>query len=146
MKSNTNSLTIPTHYSSLLDMFDEVFQPVERQAFRFTSLDSFPKLNIKKRSQGDKTFLVIQAALAGYKKEDISIKIDRNVLEISCEKQEKDNDEYFIAEISARSFSRKIAIADKFNTGNPTVTFIDGLLEISFEEDPEKAPRFLKIA
>lgn len=144
--NTTNSLTIPSHYSSLLDMFDEVFQPNQRSAFRFTTHDSFPKLNIKKRNQDGKVSLIVQAALAGYRKEDITIKVDRNILEISCDKQEKDANEYFISEISARSFSRKIALGDKFNTGNPTVTFIDGLLEIAFEEDPEKAPKFLKIA
>jgi HSP20 family protein len=127
-------------------MFDDVFPSTQRSAFRFTTLDSFPKLNIKKRNQDGKTSLIIQAALAGYKKEDITIKVDRNILEISCEKQEKDSDEYFISEISARSFSRKIALGDKFDTGSPSVTFIDGLLEITFQEDPEKAPKFLKIA
>lgn len=124
---------------NLLNTFDTFFD----QAFRTNfpdffkssgiepfSKSSYPKVNVT--TSDDK--IEIEAEIAGYAKDDISVQIEDGILSIvgkvSQQTEQTDKSVYLIRELKRSSFSRSFTLSDQLDTENVDATFKDGLLKL----------------
>lgn len=128
---NTVPQTILSEVESILD---SVFS--DNTAFFTNSVSSYPKSNLIELE--DK--YVIEMAVAGLSKSDLSIKLDDdNKLTIEGEKKPKyDNAKYHIKELSSRSFKKVITLPSTVDNKKISSKFSDGILEIIIPKKTEK--------
>jgi molecular chaperone IbpA len=115
---------------------DSFFSSVQNSNVDSTNKGFYPPYNIRGI---EKCWSVIEIALAGFKKEELSVELEGDVLVvrgISSEETNK-NEKYWHRGIAQRSFTKKFSL-DK-NMKIRDVGFIDGLLTIYLKyEIPEE--------
>jgi len=107
-----------------------------------TSINSgFPHYNIRKETEGK---YVIELALAGYKKDEVSVEVKDNVLIIEG-KSKEDLSNYVHQGIAKRSFKRQFQLADYVECKGGKLE--DGMLNVELEYNPpeSKKPKQIKI-
>ena len=125
--------------------FDRQFDRLWDYATHQAESSGFPPYNIQKTE--DYKF-VIEMALAGFDKKDISVEVADGVLTIKSIK-DKDTgatDEYTLYKgISMRNFTRKFTLADDIVVNDAVLE--NGMLSISLERiiPEEKKPRMITI-
>jgi len=101
---------------------------------------SFPKVNV---SESESEYNV-EVAVAGFCKEDITLKLEDGVLTIQAEKRNESGEEsknYIRKEISSRSFSRAVKFPCRLNEEKLNASYKDGLLNIVLPKlDEEEKP------
>ena len=119
----------PTLRGSLLSDFfdDDVFvnSPVGRR--------SMPSVNIRETEKAYE----LEMAAPGYNKKDFSISIDNNLLTVSAEKkQEQENTEehYTRREFGYESFSRSFSLPANTNEDDINAKYEDGILKLSINK------------
>lgn len=112
------------------------------KAFSGTYTTSYPPYNIVKVND-DK--VVMEFAVAGFKKDDISITTEKNVLSIKAEKTEADEKEYLYKGIAARRFTRSFTLPEFYEV--ESAGFDDGILYIDLIKNvpEEKKPKKISI-
>ena len=134
-----------THFDHLLDSFMNYNFPslTDNVNDDFFKKGAFPKVNI----YSDNSVFYIQAAVAGYNKNDISIKVKNNLLTISGNSKfnsKNKNAKFFFREVKLSNFSRTFKLNDFLDSDNISAKVEDGLLSISIpykikkEEEDEK--------
>jgi len=106
-------------------LFEPLFQP--SQNVQCTKFD----VNVYEESNA----WIVDAALPGVAKEDISIDIDDGVLEISVEKKENkqnNNKGYVVREISCDKSTRSFRLPRGVDNDNPSAKLKDGILTLAF--------------
>lgn len=121
---------------------------VNQHKVRIKNDTKFPPIDIYTE---DKTKLVVEAVIAGFNKEEISVSIDDRHLIIKGEKQDQvtENRRYITKEISNRSFEQKILLPEDMldlNKENIKVEYIDGKLTIVFNFTKEKIAKNFSLA
>ena len=115
---------------------------------RFASMptyedNSYPRFNVTKN--GDQ--YQIEIALAGYKKENITVERIENILSIHGEKSLKDvaDESYLHRGITRKAFKRSFTISDDVRIDQ--ASFVDGILTVDLhvEIPEEKKPRQIEI-
>jgi molecular chaperone IbpA len=103
---------------------------------------AYPPYNVVKVND-DK--LVMEFAVAGFKKKDISITTEKNVLSIKAEKPETSEKEYLHRGIAARKFNRSFTLPEYFEV--ESAGFEDGILYIDLIRNipEEKKPKSIFI-
>ena len=83
----------------------------------------------------------LQLALAGFDKEDITVAVEKKVLNISVQKATNEEDIDFVFKgISSRTFSRNWQLSE--DTIIDEVTFVNGLLSVTLRREiPEESRR-----
>ena len=125
--------------------FDRQFDRLWDYATHQAESSGFPPYNIQKTE--DYKF-VIEMALAGFDKKDISVEVADGVLTIKSIK-DKDTgatDEYTLYKgISMRNFTRKFTLADDIVVNDAVLE--NGMLSISLERiiPEEKTPRMITV-
>jgi len=123
--------------------FDHIWNDIERLS-TFTKEKSYPPHNVVKYTD---TEYSIELALAGYKKEDLSIEVKEGILIVSCEGRpnEEAQKEYLWNGISAKKFKRTFRLSEHVVVDG--ADFIDGLLVIDLRVvvPEEKLPRKIPI-
>ncbi len=112
------------------DMFDHFESMLGGNGVSIQS--NYPPYNIKKLGKDQ---FQIEVALAGFKKEDVEIEFEDNLLTVKTkqvDKTEKKKDEIIHRGISQRSFARTFTIADDIKVGSAELK--DGLLKINCEK------------
>jgi molecular chaperone IbpA len=89
---------------------------------------NYPPYNIIDSDDGT----CIEVALAGYSKDDINVFIEDNILHVSYEKTETNEENMRYKGIAKRSFKRTFALSDAIEV--KSATMIDGLLRIKLKE------------
>ena len=113
---------------------DETFSRLETFAGSGTN---YPPYNIY---NGSNSRTILEVALAGFSKEELSVETERNVLTISANKSSKEEKKYSHKGISHKNFTRNWQLADDVEV--ESVDFKDGLLTITLmKELPEKQKR-----
>ena len=113
---------------------DETFSRLEAFAGSGTN---YPPYNIY---NGSNSRTILEVALAGFSKGELSVETERNVLTISANKSSKEEKKYSHKGISNKNFSRNWQLADDVEV--ESVDFKDGLLTITLmKELPEKQKR-----
>ena len=130
----TNLSTFLNNAIGFEDMFDRFDY--------LTSINSgFPHYNIRKETEGKYT---IELALAGYKKDEVTVKVEDGILSIEGSSKEEKTD--FVHQgIAKRSFRRQFQLADYVECNGGKLE--DGMLKIKLKHNqPEsKKPKTITI-
>jgi molecular chaperone IbpA len=121
-------------YGTLAQEFEKMFaQPTKA---------TYPPYNIVKVND-DK--IVMEFAVAGFKKDEISVTTEKNVLSIKADKPETDNKKYLHKGIAARKFTRSFNLPEYFEV--ESAGHEDGILYIDLIKNvpEEKKPKSIKI-
>jgi molecular chaperone IbpA len=121
--------------------FGNLAQEFEK-AFNKPVSTTYPPYNVVKVN--DEKF-VMEFAVAGFKKDEISITTEKNVLSIKAEKPETDEKKYLHKGIAARKFSRSFSLPEFFEV--ESAGFEDGILYIDLIKNipEEKKPKNITI-
>jgi HSP20 family protein len=109
---------------------------------------SLPKVNIKEVSDA----FIVEMAVPGMKKTDFNINLENNILSISTDLKEvnEEKDEgYTRREFGYSSFKRTFTLPETVNDSKINATYNDGILHVHLpkkEEAKQKPPRTIKIS
>lgn len=106
---------------------------------------SYPPYNITKLGNGKFT---VEIALAGFRKEDLSISVEERTLTVSSETPEDDNPKFgevLHHGIAQRDFKTTFALAEYVEVKEANLQ--DGILTIKLEQElpEEKKPKYIEI-
>jgi len=91
----------------------------------------------------------LSVELPGYRKDDVEIKIDNNLLSISAveeeKKEEKEQPKYVIKERNSKSFTRTFVLPREVDKENIEAAFENGLLSLSIPKVPKAVPKKISI-
>lgn len=121
-------------YGTLAQEFEKMFtQPTKA---------TYPPYNVVKIND-DK--IVMEFAVAGFKKDEISVTTEKNVLSIKADKPETDDKTYLHKGIAARKFIRSFNLPEYFEV--ESAGHEDGILYIDLVKNvpEEKKPKSIKI-
>ena len=121
--------------------FDRTLQLLERADTH--SNVNYPPYNIVKV---DAENFVIEIAVAGFGKKEVSISKEKEVLIIKGEQEKNDSKEFVHQGLSSRNFTRKFTLADDIVVNGADMK--DGILKISLERiiPEEDKPQEIKIS
>jgi len=124
----TNLQPLNRYLSSTLG-FERMFDVLDHASDVLNhSNTAFPPANIVRL---DDYNFIVELAVAGYKKSEITISTEKNLLTIAGEKVEKDDRQYLAKGIAGRSFSRSVLLADTVVVNDATLE--DGILSVYLE-------------
>ena len=135
------TLTLGTWNSLFNDPFFIGFGPNIQTWNNVKIQDNYPPYNVIK--EDDDTYIV-EIALAGFDKNDISVTTDKDQLIVKGER-EKEETEYTYKGIATRSFNRSFALAEYMEVTK--AEFNNGMLSITVERiiPEDKKPKTIKI-
>jgi molecular chaperone IbpA len=121
---------------------DPFFNMGFRPLVTATSNTTYPPYNVVKV---DDDHLVMEFAVAGFKKDDISVTTEKNVLTIKSTNEDASDKEYLHKGIAARKFTRLFNLPEYFEVETASVD--NGILYIDLIRNiPEdKKPKTIKI-
>jgi HSP20 family protein len=134
----------PVFPSLLENFFGGDFPGFMRPAF----MQGQPAVNILE----NKDNFEIEVAVPGMDKNDFKLNVNQNLLSISCEKEQKNeesNDRYTRREFGYASFERSFSLPESVNAEKIEAKYKDGILKINVpkkEEAKEKPAREIKIS
>ena len=101
---------------------------------------TFPRYNVV---QVDNTTKLFEIALAGYKKEELSVELIKNLIVITGKQKKEEQRNYLIKGLTTKDFS--ISFGVEPNEYVQSVTFVDGVLSIETykEIQQEKSKKFV---
>ena len=123
--------------------FDHFIHNVEKMLNTAEPTTTFPPHNVIKL---DDNKYIVELAIAGFGKDDITVKTIDGVLEIKGEKSNQDKDvQYLHKGIGTRSFVKTIRLAETVEVRG--AKFKDGILTIGLENviPEEKKPKVIPI-
>jgi molecular chaperone IbpA len=104
--------------------FDRQFKDLEKT---MKNSSNYPPHNIAK-VVGAEDMYVIELAIAGFKKEDIEVEQDKNILVVKGSAKEDENKEYIYKGIGGRSFIKTFSLAEHVQVVSVSTT--DGILTV----------------
>ena len=111
--------------------FPELFQHFGAEPF---GKSAYPKVNVMSNDEA----VVIEAELAGYKKDDIDIEVKEGVLTISGGasqlNEQTDKSVYLLRELKRSSFSRSFKLGDQLDASEVDAQFNNGLLTVTIQK------------
>lgn len=103
---------------------------------------NFPPYNIVKSGKSD---YMIELAIAGFTKDELSLSIDKNNLTVKGEKKPlSDSLEYLYKGISSKSFTRVFALANSIEV--TSASFENGILTIKLATKITELPKTISIS
>ena len=122
-------------FSFLPSLMDEIFNDFSK------SSNTLPAVNIKENEAS----FVVEVAIPGLSKEDITINVENNILTIASEKQQESdesNEKYTRKEYSYRAFKRSFNLPkDRINAEAISANYTNGELIISLPKVEKVAPK-----
>lgn len=120
--------------------FDRLFDLLENSAAGQTT-DNYPPFDLV---QLDDNSFRISLAVAGFKKEEIDITAQQNLLIVSGRRKDDDGSGFIHRGIATRSFERRFGLADHVTVRSADLS--DGLLSIDLVREIPEAMRPRKIS
>ena len=122
--------------------FDNIFNTLEQFNTVTPKSQGYPPYNVIKK---DETHFLIEIAVAGFSKDDITLTLEKGELTIKGEKDTPDSSEYLHRGISARAFTRRFTISDTIEVIGADI--VDGLLLVGLENQipEEDKPKTIEI-
>ncbi|WP_378178827.1 Hsp20/alpha crystallin family protein [Aquimarina sp. SS2-1] len=145
-KNNSNSLTFPTWSSWIDEMFNRDLPSVFTSNFNMGL--TLPKVNIRET----KDAYFVDMAVPGLKKSDFHIDLDNQILSISTElkeSEEQQEENYTRREFGYSSFKRSFTLPETIKEDKIKAEYTNGVLSIHLpkkEEAIQKPPRSIKIS
>lgn len=128
----------PLHRSSI--GFDRLFELLEN-ATRAQAADNWPPYDTVKLSEDAYR---ITMAVAGFRREDLDIAVQPNLLVVSGERKGEQEGDYLYRGIAGRAFSRRFELADHVKVTGARLA--DGLLTIELQREIPEAMRPRRIS
>jgi HSP20 family protein len=125
----------------MTDLFEDFLDTMPLGGYR--NQGWCPAVNIK---DNDSSY-EIEFAVPGLKKEDFKISLENNLLTVSSEKEEKNeetNEKYTRKEFSYRSFSRSFTLPKAVETEKISAAYTDGLLTVTVPKKAEDNTKLIK--
>lgn len=121
--------------------FDDLFEEIHRTIGLDKKISNYPPYNIRRLNDSE---YVIEIAVAGFSKSDLSIDVDGNALKVAGSAPSSEG-EYLHKGIAERAFSRTFTLAEHVEVKSADIT--NGILLIKlFRNIPEeKKPRSIPI-
>ena len=145
--------TVLNNRDNFLSTFDKMFDEITRrdypELFQHLGAEPFgksayPKVNVITNDEA----VVIEAELAGYKKDEIDIEVKEGVLTISGGtsqlNEQTDKVVYLLRELKRSSFSRSFKLGDQLDESEVNAKFDNGLLTITIQK-LQKEPESKKV-
>ncbi len=145
-RTNNGSSNLSPWTSLIDDIFNREMSSVFSQNFN-TGL-SLPKVNIKESADA----YYVEMAAPGIKKSDFKIDLDNQLLTISTEVEEKNeesNENFTRREFGYSSFKRSFALPETVDDSKIKAEYKEGILSIHLpkkEEAKQKPPRNIQIS
>lgn len=132
------------------NLFDDIFNRDLPSVFtsNFNNGFTLPKVNIKETADD----FIVEMAVPGLKKSDFNIDIDNQVLSISTEtteENEQQEENYTRREFGYSSFKRTFTLPESVDDEKINATYNEGILNIRLpkkEEAKQKPARSIKIS
>jgi len=118
-----------------IDVFDRLDTLFQRHDFTHSMSTNYPPHNIKR--QGDQ--YLIEMAIAGFTKEEISITKEKDYLSIEGQKPEKPEDNLVYQGIANRNFKKSFVLGERMRVIGAEVK--DGMLFIGLEQEIPEAEK-----
>jgi HSP20 family protein len=96
----------------------------------------FPPVNIVEKND----YYHLQVAAPGLEKGDFNVKLDGNILTISCDKKEDakaENEKVIRKEFSAKAFKRTFTLDEKIDAANISARYENGILHVGLPKKEE---------
>lgn len=145
--TGTYTLTYGNPFSTIDAFFnDPFFLGFNDQYTRWNTnkktLSSFPPYNVKKIDEDN---YIVELAVAGYDREDLDIKVEKDALIIKSERENEDKSDYLHKGIAGRNFTQTFTLGEYMVVKSASLD--NGLLSIKIEREiPEEAkPKTIKI-
>lgn len=133
-------------YSPLSDLFQDLFGDSSKEKMEYKNYECAPSANILENNQG----FELQLAIPGIQKEDVKISLEKNILNVSSEKEAAKIDEdtrFTRREFVFGTFSRSFTLPDTIDTDKIGADFKDGILKITLPKRAEtKISKEIKIS
>ena len=102
----------------------------------------FPPYNVKKVDEDN---YIIELAVAGYSREDIDVKVEKDTLTIKSEKQKDEKSDFLHRGIAGRNFTQHFTLGEYMTVKSALLE--NGMLIINIERElPDEAkPKTIKI-
>ena len=129
--------SIPSPFRNMFLGFEDAFNMLDN----YVSKSDYPPYNIERVSD-DK--YVLELAVAGFRKRDIDVSIEKNVLKIEGESTKKDVD-YIHKGLASRKFFRAFHLSRHMEV--ETANMEDGILKVDLVRNvpEEEKPKQIKI-
>lgn len=118
-----NALTRWERYSPVGIGLEDMFRRLD--AFADSSATNYPPYNIKKLDDDSQ---VLEIALAGFRKDDIEVAVEKGVLSVTANQADVEDQHFIHKGIASRSVARNWQLGDDCVVEDPS--FIDGMLRI----------------
>jgi len=136
-------------HPSFSNLFDNFFDN-DLGDFRTKASATLPAVNIKENNDE----FQVELAAPGLSKKDFQIEVENNVLKISSQKEEKNEEKsedgaYSKKEFSYQSFQRAFTLPNTVASDKIKATYTDGILSLSIpkkEEAKEKPARTIAVS
>jgi HSP20 family protein len=125
---------------SINSMMDDFFADYHLPALK----NNIP-VNISETNQS----YVINVFVPGINKEDVQVNLDNNLLTISMEKVNKENQEnvkQILEEYSQRAFKRSFTLDEKIDSDNIEAKYVNGVLSLNLPKKAEVKPSIKQIS
>jgi len=133
-------------YSPLSDLFQDLFGDTSKEKMEYKNYECAPSANILENNQG----FELQLAIPGIQKEDVKISLEKNILNVSSDKEAAPIDEntrFTRREFVFGTFSRSFTLPDTIDTDKIGADFKDGILKITLPKKAEtKISKEIKIS
>ena len=135
LRSNMqNSLARWETYNPVGLGLEDMFKRLD--AFTDSATTNYPPYNIVKVSD---ELHQLEIALAGFKREEIEVAVERNVLTIKTNREAADGRESTHKGLASRTFARNWQLSD--DTVVENVTYVDGLLKLDIRKEVPEAQK-----
>jgi len=117
--------------------FEDAFEMLDT----FTSKSEYPPYNIERVSDDE---YILEMAIAGFKKDDINISVEKNILKVQGASDKKDAN-YVHKGLATRKFQKAFHLAEHMEVGNAKSE--DGILKINLVRNvpEEEKPKIIEI-
>ncbi len=123
--------------------FDDFFDSMLNAWGSYSS--KVPAVDIEENSEDYK----IRAELPGFSENDVKIYVEKHVLHISGEINEKEDEKsdrkYLIKERRHTAFSRSFSLPDGLDENAISASFENGILTVTLPKLPEEKPRQIEV-
>ena len=108
--------------------------------YLYGNCNSFPFLDAYLENEN----MVVEIALAGFKKDEFSVEIANNLLTLKGEKKKDEKRDYLLKGIKTGKFEVSYKIDSIYKT-DPVASFEDGILKLVFEVAEDKKPKLINV-
>lgn len=134
----------------LLDpSFGDNFEAALRRFFPAGVFENEPQLKMRIDVTEDAGAYKVKADIPGVKKDDISVRVDGNVVEIEAqarsEKETREGEKVLRSERSYGTISRSFSLAQDVDAGKVQAKYADGVLSLELPKKTAADPRKIAI-